>query len=75
MTVAISATWTNVGLAIVLANEFFRETMPLVVLFTVTSEISWNATLVPGQWLASRFDNGSAGPARANGGERSRHTD
>ena len=31
MTVAIVATWTNVGLAIVLANEFFREAMPLVV--------------------------------------------
>ncbi|MFP8881001.1 MAG: bile acid:sodium symporter [Myxococcota bacterium] len=75
MTVAISATWTNVGLAIVLANEFFREAMPLVVLFTVTASISWNATLVPGQWLASRFDNASTGPAQADSGGRSRHTD
>ena len=75
MTVAISATWTNVGLAVVLANEFFREAMPLVVLFTVTASISWNATLVPGQWLASRFDDATAGPAQADGGGRSRHTD
>ena len=65
MTVAIAATWTNVGLAIVLANEFFREAMPLVVLFTVSTEITWNAIFVPGQWLARRFEEASAGPAQA----------
>lgn len=63
MTVAVAATWTNVGLAIVLANEFFRETMPLVVLFTVSTEITWNAIFVPGQWLARRFADSPPGPA------------
>ena len=65
MTVAISATWTNIGLAIVLADEFFRESMPLVVLFAVSTEITWNALFIPGHWLARRFDEASAGSSQA----------
>jgi BASS family bile acid:Na+ symporter len=54
MTVAVAATWTNVGLGIVIANEFFAGS--LVLLFVVGAEIAWNVMFVPGQWIAARFN-------------------
>jgi BASS family bile acid:Na+ symporter len=54
MTIAVAATWTNVGLGIVIASEFFAGS--LVLLFVVGTELAWNVMFVPGQWLAARFN-------------------
>lgn len=48
------ATWTNIGLAIVVASEFFGQTMPRVVLFVTICEIPWNAGFLPAKWFAAR---------------------
>lgn len=60
MTTAIIFTWTNIGLAIVVANEFFRESLPLVVLFVALCEIPWNVSFVPAQWFAQRVNRNAA---------------
>lgn len=48
-------TWTNIGLAIVVAAEFFGQTMPLVVVFVTICEIPWNAGFLPAKWFAAKM--------------------
>lgn len=55
LTLAACATWTNVSLALVVANEFFRESRPLSILFIVASFFPWNLGFFPMKWIAARL--------------------
>ncbi|MBL8994712.1 MAG: bile acid:sodium symporter [Spirochaetia bacterium] len=55
LTLAACATWTNVSLALVVANEFFRESRPLSILFIVASFFPWNLGFFPMKWVAARL--------------------
>lgn len=51
-TLAIVATWTNVGLSIVFAKQFFPNSD--ILLFVILAEIPWNLSFAPAQFFIQK---------------------
>lgn len=52
-TLAILATWTNIGLSIVFAKQFFPDSP--VLLFVILAEVPWNLSFAPAQFFIQKI--------------------
>jgi BASS family bile acid:Na+ symporter len=57
-TLAIISSWSNIGLAIVFAKQFFPNSD--VLLFVILAEIPWNCSFAPAQMFVRKMDPGGA---------------
>jgi predicted Na+-dependent transporter len=56
ITAAIVCTWINTGLAVVIADKFFRHNSPDVILFVSLAVIPWNLMVFALKFLSSARD-------------------
>lgn len=54
ITAAIDCTWINIGMAVVIADQFFRHNNPMVILFVSLATIPWNLMVFPLKYV-NRF--------------------
>lgn len=55
ITLALSNTWVNVSLTLVVANEFFKERAPIALTAVALTFIPWNLSFVPAKWIIRRI--------------------
>lgn len=55
ITASIISSYTNIGLAIVLAESFFGKSRPQVVVFIVISTILWNFMFIPLKYISRKI--------------------
>ncbi|MBN8216666.1 MAG: bile acid:sodium symporter [Spirochaetes bacterium] len=72
LTVSLATTWINVTLTLVVAQEFFRQTAPLVVVIIALSFIPWNLTFLVAKPIIKRImrEEGNGPGDTAGGGDR-----
>lgn len=55
LTLALSNTWVNVSLTLVVASEFFKDRAPVALTAIALTFIPWNLSFVPAKWAIRRL--------------------
>ncbi|MBN2689053.1 MAG: hypothetical protein JXR42_00360 [Gammaproteobacteria bacterium] len=57
LTASLVATWTNVGLSIIITTEFFHKTNPDMILYILMTAIVWNLAIIVAKMLINKNQN------------------